>query len=266
MLIMRMTLFARLALPVAMLIATAVVTQAQAQTHGSRQAQNSIQAHGSRQAALLEQWKAGCVVSAGAVESYGVGRCFTSVPIPDAVFRRMQGKSYKKGCRVRRSSLRYVRVLHYNGQGQICMGELVCNEAISGDLVEIFRALYDARYPIERMVLVDNYGADDETSMRHNNTSCFNYRAVAGTKKLSNHSLGRAIDINPLYNPYVKRLADGTLKVSPKEGRQYSDRTKDHQYKIDTQDLCYREFVRHGFSWGGSWKSCQDYQHFEKEK
>lgn len=143
-------------------------------------------------------------------------------------------------------------------------GEMICHKDIANDLIEIFRKLYDAHYPIERMQLIDDYDADDVTSMNHNNTSCFNYRAVAGSKKLSKHSMGKAVDINPLYNPYVKKRANGKTIVNPEKGRQYANRSKQFKYKIDRNDLAYRLFTQHGFTWGGGWRSLKDYQHFEK--
>lgn len=210
-------------------------------------------------------WKAGTTVTMHDVSAHGMDRWFYAEPIPDAVFERMKGKSYKSYCQVKRSDLRYVRVLHYDMRGEIKVGELVCHRSVAADMVDIFRNLFRSKYPIERMVLVDDYGADDERSMEANNTSCFNFRRIAGTKVPSNHSWGKAIDVNPLYNPYVKRMKNGTLTVSPKSGRRYADRSRDFRYKIDRNDLCYKEFVSHGFTWGGGWKSSKDYQHFEKK-
>lgn len=144
---------------------------------------------------------------------------FTTEPISEAVFKRMQGKSYKANCTIPRTELRYIRVLHYGFDGKVKSGELVCHQDIADDLIEIFQELYKAHYPIERIQLIDDYNADDEQSMLHNNTSCFNYRRVAGSKTLSYHSQGKAIDINPLYNPCVKRLRNGSTSISPKTGR-----------------------------------------------
>lgn len=214
---------------------------------------------------ILEEWQVGKEVSAEDVRKYGTDRCFASMPISDTVFGRIYGNSYKKDCRVLRSSLRYLHLLHYTGDGRIKLGEMICHKDIADDLTDIFRKLFEAKYPIENMQLIDNYGADDIRSMEYNNTTCFNYRTVAGSKKLSNHSLGKAVDINPLYNPYVKRRKDGTYKVSPEKGRQYADRTKTFKYKIDRNDLAYRLFKQHGFRWGGDYRSLKDYQHFEKE-
>ena len=165
---------------------------------------------------------------------------------------------------VARSDLRHVRVLHVDAQGKVHGGELVCNKAIAQDLVEIFRQLYQARYPIEKIRLIDDYDADDEQSMSDNNTSSFCYRTVSGTKKLSKHALGMAVDINTRYNPWVRTGTDGRQLVSPSNGLPYADRRKQYPYKIVKGDLLYRLFIQHGFRWGGNWRTMKDYQHFEK--
>ena len=163
-----------------------------------------------------------------------------------------------------RNELRLVNVLHIDFEGNTRQGEIICNKAIADDLCEIFHELYRQRYPIERIRPIDDYNADDELSMQANNTSCFCYRVVNGSNKLSAHALGMAIDINPLYNPYVKRRKDGTLIIQPKTGRPYTNRKRSFKYKITHQDLVYRLFAQHGFTWGGDWQSLKDYQHFEK--
>lgn len=182
--------------------------------------------------------------------------------ITDELFEKMQGKSYKDDCNVPREDLRYIHILHKNLEGDTCEGEMVCHKIIAQDLLEIFEELYLNDYPIERMVLIDEYGADDETSMTANNSSCFNYRVISHTTKISKHGLGIAVDINPLYNPYTK-IVDGTRIVEPAAGEPYLDREADFPYKIDEDDLCYKLFIEHGFEWGGSWTSAKDYQHFE---
>ena len=129
---------------------------------------------------------------------------FSVAPLSDSLFARMQGRSYPEGCTVPRSDLRHVRVLHVDAQGKVHKGELVCNKAIAQDLLEIFRQLYQARYPIEKIQLIDDYDADDEQSMRDNNTSSFCYRTVSGTKKLSNPAQGMARDISTRHHPWVR--------------------------------------------------------------
>ncbi len=183
--------------------------------------------------------------------------------IPDDVFERMQGKSYKADCRVPREELRYVHILHTGFDGETKEGELVVNRAIADDVLDIFEKLYEASYPIEKVRLVDEYDADDEASMSDNNSSSFNYRCISHTNKISKHGLGMAVDINTLYNPYVKTV-DGELTIEPAGAGDYVDRDADFPYKIDHDDLCYQLFTEHGFTWGGDWTSCKDYQHFEK--
>ena len=178
------------------------------------------------------------------------------------IFERIKGKSYKDDCTVPLSDLRYLHVLHVGFDGQTHEGEIVCNKLIAEDLLEIFEDLYEAKYPIEKIRLVDEYDADDEKSMADNNSSSFNFRFISYTKKISKHGYGLAMDINTLYNPYVKTV-NGKLSVEPANATDYVDRTKDFPYKIDKNDLAYKLFIKHGFEWGGSWKNSKDYQHFE---
>ncbi len=206
----------------------------------------------------------GETVSAALIERTGIDRWFSVSEIPDDVFASMQGKSFKAECTVPRSELRYLRVLHKDAEGRSIVGEMVVNRSIALDVTEILRKLYEAGYPIERMRLIDLYDADDERSMQANNSSSFNFRFISHTTKVSKHGAGLAVDINPLYNPYHKVLKDGTEVVEPATGRPYLDRRNAFAYKICEDDLCCRLFKERGFEWGGDWKTCKDYQHFEK--
>ena len=209
-------------------------------------------------------WRAGTVVSAKAVEVYGLSRCFTAVAIPDAVFARMRGRSYPEGCSVRRSDLRYLRLLHKDLQGHTRLGEMVCNKAIAADVLDIFRQLYLHGYPIESVRLIDDFGASDELSMRANNTSAFCYRVVKGSRRLSPHARGMAVDLNTLYNPCYRRSRSGRVTIQPATAARYVDRSAHFPCKISPSDLAYRLFKAHGFRWGGAWRSVKDWQHFEK--
>ena len=184
---------------------------------------------------------------------------FTSAPLPDSVVARMRGVSYPEGAGIRLDDLRYLRLSHVGFDGRPKVGEMVCNRAVAEDLVAIFKALYEARYPIRSIRLIDDFGGDDDASMEADNTSCFNYRRKTGMTSLSKHALGLAVDVNPLENPYVRGS-----RVKPAGSAAFADRSKDFPHKIDKNDLCYRLFREHGFSWGGSWRSVQDFQHFEK--
>ena len=193
----------------------------------------------------------------------GQDKGFSADTVSDEVFARMQGRSFPQSCTIKREDLRYLRLLHRNAADSICQGEMVCHKSIAADLLDIFQKLFEAHYPIERMRLIDDYGADDEASMSDNNSSCFCFRTIDGAKRLSKHARGLAVDINTLYNPYV-RQRDGKLLVSPEGGKPYADRSKTFPYKIEEGDLCHRLFLEHGFKWGGSWNTMKDYQHFEK--
>jgi len=98
--------------------------------------------------------------------------------------------------------------------------------------------------PLKKLLLIDEYGGDDDLAVADNNTSCFNYRVVAGSTKLSRHALGLAIDINPFYNPYVT-YPDGVKHSSPPGSEPYADRSVDFPYKIGGKDdLCLQLFGR----------------------
>lgn len=191
---------------------------------------------------------------------------FYYVPLNDALKKRITGMSYPKDVRnslVSFDELRYLRILYVDFSDEEHVGELIVHRELADEVLEIFAELYDNRYPLTSVRLVDDFGqpADDTKSMEADNTSSFCYRKVADSDKLSRHSYGAAIDINPMRNPYIR--PDGS--VSPSNGRQYADRSKDFPGKIDKHDLCYKVFTRHGWSWGGDFKDSKDYQHFSKE-
>lgn len=129
--------------------------------------------------------------------------------------------------------------------------------SLAEEVVAIMNDLYDARFPIERMEPVDVYDGDDDLSMAANNTSAFNCRPVTGGSSWSEHSYGRAIDINPLVNPYVRGST-----VLPPEGAQYADRSLSATGMIHGGDQVVDAFAAQGWKWGGYWDSPIDYQHF----
>lgn len=194
-----------------------------------------------------------------------MSRAFRVSEVDAKIFSRMNGKSFKVGCPVSLDELRHLSILHRNLRGDILEGELVCHVRIAESLIKIFERLYEASYPIERVRLIDEYGADDEMSMRENNSSCFNFRRVSFTDRISLHGYGMAVDINPLYNPYIK-IVDGKKIVAPETAVDFVSREKKFPYKIERSDLCCRLFAEHGFSWGGDWIEEKDYQHFFVEE
>ena len=206
----------------------------------------------------------GDVVDEQYLNTHGHKAFFSVNAIPDSIFALMKGRSFKADCTVPRSSLRYILCLHRDDGGRSIVGEMVVNKAMAKDVLEIFRQLYEAGYPIERMRLIDYWDADDERAMTANNSSSFNFRFISHTNKVSKHGMGMAIDINPLYTPYTKTLADGKTIVEAAAGKPYLDRQRKYKYKIERGDLCFRLFSKYGFHWGGDWQSVKDYQHFEK--
>jgi len=198
------------------------------------------------------------------LESTEITRAYDFVP--DEVFKRMEGKSFPKDCQIKREDLSYIKIKHYGFDGEVHVGELVVNKKIANAAAGVFTDLFNAKYQIEKMRLIDEYDADDEASMKDNNTSAFCYRKIAGSEKLSMHAQGLAIDINPLYNPCVSYKSGKISKVEPKEGEAYVERDQSDKRRIKTGDLICELFKRRGFTWGGDWKTLKDYQHFEYSK
>ena len=184
-------------------------------------------------------------------------------PLSEEVISRITGISYVENDNISLDDLRYLSLLYVDFNGETKKGEMICNKEIAQDLLEIFYELYNNGYQIESIKLIDEFDGDDTQSMLANNTSCFNYRVVDDTTRLSNHAYGLAVDINPFYNPYIT-FKNGVTKISPEGSEAYADRTQDFPYKIDENDLAYKLFTQHGFKWGGNWNSVKDYQHFER--
>jgi len=186
---------------------------------------------------------------------------YTISSIPDSIKESMlQSGSIKKGCPVPFSQLNYMTLEYFGRDGKTHIGEMVVHQALAQEVADIFGDLYDMRYPLESMKLIDEFGANDRASMRANNTSSFNCRVVAGSKNWSDHAKGRAIDINPFHNPFV--IGD---YVSPKEAYRYKDRDIQEVELIRHGDGVYQIFLNRGWKWGGDWSRTKDYQHFFKK-
>jgi poly-gamma-glutamate synthesis protein (capsule biosynthesis protein) len=165
--------------------------------------------------------------------------------------------SWRPGCPVGLGDLRLLRVDHWGFDRRVHRGELVVHRDQARRVLRAMERLFRLRYPIRRMLLVDHYRADDDRSVAANNTSAFNCRRVAGTSRWSEHAYGRAIDVNPVHNPYV---AGG--HVSPPAGRRYADRARRAAGMIHAGDAVVRAFAAAGWRWGGAWRGGRDYQHF----
>ena len=169
----------------------------------------------------------------------------------------MTGVSWRPGCPVPLRDLRLVQVSHVGFDGRVRRGRLVVHRDAARDIVRVFRRLYRAGFPIRRMRPVDAYGASDFRSIEADNTSAFNCRFVEGTRRWSEHAYGRAIDVNPIENPYV---ANG--RTSHRASVRYVRRTPCRPGMACPGNVLVRAFREVGWAWGGDWRGVKDYQHF----
>ena len=173
--------------------------------------------------------------------------------------RRMRGRSFHPGCPVPLRRLRQLDLPHWGFDREVHRGKLIVHRRHANDVLRAMKALYRERFPIRRMRRVDAYGGNDRRSMRADNTSAFNCREVAGRPGVwSQHAYGRAIDINPVENPYVSPGGS----VSPRKGTRFADRSRRARGMIRGGDSTVRAFRRQGWEWGGKWSGAKDYQHF----
>ena len=184
---------------------------------------------------------------------------------PEIKKRMIKGNSWRKGCPVALQNLRYLRVTHYDFYGKKRLGEIIVHKDVATDVRKIFKELYILKYPIDHMTLVSTYKGSDWQSIEAGNTSAFNCRSATGSKKWSKHSYGKAIDINPIQNPYVSRSGH----ISHKESYKYKKRGHKNSTSADKalllkNDKATKIFESHGWKWGGDWKRVKDYQHFSK--
>jgi hypothetical protein len=171
------------------------------------------------------------------------------------------GATWRPECPVGPKSLRRIDIDYLGFDGDTHRGQLVVNDDVVDDVIAIIDELRRIRYPIEKMQTVDHYpGAEDELSMQDNNTSAFNCRPLPGSAAWSLHAYGRAIDINPLVNPYIDAAGD----LQPKTARPYLDRSRDDLGLLHAGDAAVRVFTDRGWRWGGNWRNPIDYQHFER--
>jgi D-alanyl-D-alanine carboxypeptidase len=177
-------------------------------------------------------------------------------PIDGQTRARMSGVSMHPGCPVGFADLRLLTVTHWGFDGRVHRGRLVVHRAAAEQMLGAMRTLYHQRFPIRRMRLVDAYRADDHRSMAADNTSAFNCRFVAGTGRWSEHAYGRAIDLNPVENPYVTV----TGYVSPPAGAPFADRSRHRKGMVGAHTVS--AFAAVGWGWGGNWAWPKDFQHF----
>ena len=177
--------------------------------------------------------------------------------IDAAQAKRMTGVSWRSGCPVHLRDLRLLTLSHRRFDGKTRLGRLIVHADVATEMVDVFRTLYRAGFPIRRMVPVDAYGASDFRSIEADNTSAFNCRYVDGTTRWSEHAYGRAIDVNPIENPYV---SGG--RTSHRASESYVDRSRRRRGMAYEGGVLVRAFDSIGWGWGGRWTSVKDYQHF----
>lgn len=220
--------------------------------------------------ANLDSIDAGTILEEDELYFNDLSKYFKSYEISDDIFERIYGdnKSYKTYCTVPREDLRYLKLLHRGFDGNIHVGELMVNKALADEILEIFTILFQNDYQIESMYLVDDFDADDRSSIDANNTSAFNFRTITDNPDvLSYHAMGVAIDINPINNPYIWLDENGSWTYEDRDAELYLDRDAEdaeERHMINHDDLCYKLFIERGYTWGGDWDDPKDYQHFEK--
>ena len=185
---------------------------------------------------------------------------FKSEPLSPGLLDKVRHTTWHAGCPVAPADLRQLTITYRGFDNAAHTGILIVNRDLASDVVRLFTEIYRHNFPIQRMTPIEDYAGNDDASMAANKTSAFNCRDATGKPGVfSNHSWGRAIDINPLTNPYVKGE-----KVLPPAGRKYLDRTKDFSGSILKDGFVVHLFESDGWTWGGRWPDRQDYQHFEK--
>jgi hypothetical protein len=178
-------------------------------------------------------------------------------PLDRSLRETMTGVSWRPGCPVSLRDLRVITSSHWEFDGEVRSGRLIVHEDVAVDVVSVLQRLYAVRFPIRRMLPVDRYGGSDFRSIEADNTSAFNCRYVDGTTRWSEHAYGRAIDINPIENPYV---SGG--RTSHPASRPYLDRTPCRRGMACPGNVVVRAFRSIGWGWGGDWTGIKDYQHF----
>ncbi|HZB48744.1 MAG TPA: M15 family metallopeptidase, partial [Mycobacteriales bacterium] len=178
----------------------------------------------------------------------------TVVPVPAAVAAR---STWSARCPVPLAGLRYVTVTFRGFDGRAHTGELLAHRDATADLVTVFRRLFAAGYPIERMRITTVAERDAPPTGDGNTTGAFNCRPATGSSRWSEHAYGRAVDVNPFHNPYVA----GGL-VLPELATAYADRRKVRPGMITAGGPVVAAFRAVGWTWGGSWDSPKDHMHF----
>ena len=187
-------------------------------------------------------------------------------PIPDDIWASMQGVSWHSNMPCpKREALRLVQIPYVSFEGELKSGPLIVDASLADEVLKIFTEIAaNASYRVERVQLIDAYGGNDFKSIEANNTSAFNCRLTTGAKTMSAHAKGRAIDLNPLINPYVDKTGTSHKKSLGFVTRQQRAKS-DAAGMIKVDGIVVKTFKKYGWKWGGEWNSIKDYQHFSKD-
>lgn len=179
---------------------------------------------------------------------------WTSGPVPPEVVAR---SSWTEECPVGLDELVYLTMSHLGFDGRYHTGEMIVNAQVEQDVVEVFRRLHEAGFPIEEMRVIRADEIDAPPTGDGNDTTSFACRPAVGTQSWSQHAYGLAIDVNEFQNPYVK----GDL-VLPELASSYVDRANARPGMIFEGDVVTEAFDAIGWGWGGRWSSLVDWMHF----
>ena len=184
---------------------------------------------------------------------------FKAEPLPEHIIEFITGWSFREDTPFSYDYLAYLTITHVNFNGENQIGHLIVADKIADEVLEIFREIFDAEFPIYSIKLIEYFDTSDYYSMVANNSHAFNFRYIAGTRTISRHGFGMAIDINPIQNPYIR----GEV-ILPDAGRAYLDRDDVRPGMIVSGDAVYMAFISRGWIWGGNWRTLRDYHHFER--
>jgi hypothetical protein len=185
------------------------------------------------------------------------GAGFASRVTTPAPARVLQRSTWRRGCPVDAADLSWVRLAFWGFDGRRHTGELLVNRSAAAAIVTVFRRLYATRFPIEEMRITRLDELDAPPTGDGNNTGAFACRPTTGGSSYSEHAYGLAVDVNPFQNPYRK----GDV-VLPELASAYLERPWVRPGMITRRSPVVRAFDDIGWSWGGSWDSLKDYQHF----
>ncbi|QKF66829.1 D-alanyl-D-alanine carboxypeptidase, peptidase M15 family [Arcobacter venerupis] len=185
--------------------------------------------------------------------------------IDEKYANKMLGLTYHKECPVSLDELRIVNVKYLGFDNNIYLGDIIVHKDLAFEVFEIFKELFEISYAIKQIIPIEKYNGDDFASIEADNTSAFNCRKAEGSQKYSKHSYGKAIDLNPLENPYVYSNGTTSHEASQKYLiRKSNDDSIENKAVLTSSSKAVQIFKKYGWKWGGDWKNIKDYQHFQK--